>query len=109
LLLFYLYKWEMAIMNFINTFEGLETRLELKYCERCGGLFLRQPANSQIYCSACAQRFQEQLNTRELLRGVFPRKPRRRKHEVKLEGVGLLKAGHVPSVHGVAEAEVRPC
>jgi hypothetical protein len=29
--------------------------LELKYCERCGGLWLRPVGGVQIYCSVCAR------------------------------------------------------
>jgi hypothetical protein len=29
-------------------------RLELKYCERCGGLGLRQRGTGKLYCAACA-------------------------------------------------------
>jgi Zn-finger nucleic acid-binding protein len=29
--------------------------LELKYCERCGGLWLRPSGGAQIYCSVCAR------------------------------------------------------
>lgn len=32
-----------------------EMRLELKYCERCGGLWLRPVAGGQIYCRNCAK------------------------------------------------------
>jgi len=32
-----------------------ESRLELKYCERCGGLWLRPVGGGQIYCVACAR------------------------------------------------------
>jgi hypothetical protein len=28
-------------------------RLELKYCERCGGLWLREQGNERVYCAAC--------------------------------------------------------
>ena len=28
--------------------------LELKYCERCGGLWLRPVSGAQIYCTGCA-------------------------------------------------------
>ena len=31
-----------------------ESSLELKYCERCGGLWLRPTGGGQIYCVACA-------------------------------------------------------
>jgi hypothetical protein len=30
-----------------------ELRFELKYCERCGGLWLRPVGGEQIYCAAC--------------------------------------------------------
>jgi hypothetical protein len=35
--------------------EGLEIiRLELKYCERCGGLWMRTWGTDEIYCPTCA-------------------------------------------------------
>lgn len=30
--------------------------LELKYCERCGGLWLRPRASRSVYCAACVRR-----------------------------------------------------
>jgi hypothetical protein len=32
-----------------------ELQVELKYCERCGGLWLRPAGGGQIYCAACGQ------------------------------------------------------
>src|SRR5258708_30331713 len=32
-----------------------ESSLELKYCERCGGLWLRPAGGGQVYCVACAR------------------------------------------------------
>jgi Zn-finger nucleic acid-binding protein len=29
-------------------------QLELKYCERCGGLWLRRRGTAEVYCAACA-------------------------------------------------------
>ncbi len=29
-------------------------QLELKYCERCGGLWVRQLGSGEIYCASCA-------------------------------------------------------
>jgi hypothetical protein len=29
------------------------TRLELKYCERCGALWLRQRGTGRVYCAGC--------------------------------------------------------
>jgi len=35
--------------------EGLEIiRLELKYCERCGGLWMRTKGTEDVYCKSCA-------------------------------------------------------
>ena len=35
--------------------EGLEIiRLELKYCERCGGLWMRAQGTGEVYCPSCA-------------------------------------------------------
>jgi Zn-finger nucleic acid-binding protein len=33
---------------------GNETHVELKYCERCGGLWLRSAGSQRVYCVACA-------------------------------------------------------
>jgi Zn-finger nucleic acid-binding protein len=40
-------------MNFISWTEGPITEVELKYCERCGGLWLRLHGNSGVYCASC--------------------------------------------------------
>lgn len=29
------------------------TQLELKYCERCGGLWLRERGSQEVYCASC--------------------------------------------------------
>jgi len=35
--------------------DGLEiVRLELKYCERCGGLWMRTWGTEDVYCPACS-------------------------------------------------------
>jgi hypothetical protein len=34
-------------------------RLELKYCERCGGLWLRPTGGGQVYCAACGRAMAE--------------------------------------------------
>lgn len=34
-------------------------RMELKYCERCGGLFLRQAESARVYCVTCAPAMRE--------------------------------------------------
>ncbi len=34
-------------------------KLELKYCERCGGLWLRPQGGDAVYCAACAEALRE--------------------------------------------------
>ncbi len=33
--------------------------LELKYCERCGGLWLRRRGMQNVYCASCVPRMAE--------------------------------------------------
>lgn len=40
-------------MNFIDKLECTDKQMELKYCERCGGLFLRLLGVSLVYCEVC--------------------------------------------------------
>ncbi len=45
-------------MNFI-TWQGPATELELKYCERCGGLWLRLQGDTEVYCVSCRRQMAE--------------------------------------------------
>ena len=38
---------------------GCEAQLELKYCERCGALWLRPVGGGQIYCTGCARQMSQ--------------------------------------------------
>jgi Zn-finger nucleic acid-binding protein len=40
-------------MNFISMSRQDEMAVELKYCERCGGLWLRRPGQELVYCERC--------------------------------------------------------
>jgi len=52
--------------------------MELKYCERCGGLWLRQRGSSLSYCSPCAHHLAEfPLPPKKL-----PRSARNRRSEI---------------------------
>jgi len=35
--------------------EAGSIQLELKYCERCGGLWLRPKGSELVFCAACAR------------------------------------------------------
>jgi Zn-finger nucleic acid-binding protein len=52
--------------------------LELKYCERCGGLWLRPGGGEQIYCVNCARAMAElPPSSYEVRRARVPRGPQR--------------------------------
>ncbi len=38
----------------METFDGNAIQMELKYCERCGGLWLRVMGSDLAYCRPCA-------------------------------------------------------
>jgi ribosomal protein S27AE len=42
-------------MNFESEIEGIH--VDLKYCERCGGLWLRSQHTEGAYCGACSAHF----------------------------------------------------
>lgn len=49
--------------------------LELKYCERCGGLFLRRAGQSEVYCIGCAEQMVERPSVRRRSRPRMPVNP----------------------------------
>ncbi len=48
-------------MHLSNAFQ----LLELKYCERCGGLWLRLKGSTAVYCVACRHEMADQLPKRQ--------------------------------------------
>ena len=103
-------------MNFISEIEGQEMHVELKYCERCGGLWLRPQGTDGVYCTSCRVR----------LAGMpHPGKPslgkarRNRRARVQEEGTDVRKGaeediqggqfqnpGQINCLQGVAATEV---
>jgi Zn-finger nucleic acid-binding protein len=92
-------------MNFICEMEGKEIQVELKYCERCGGLWLRAQGIDGVYCASCRMRLAAMpdpakappLNSRR-------RKPRMKKADLQREDV--QNPAQIDSLQGVAAAEV---
>jgi hypothetical protein len=57
--------------------------LELKYCERCGGLWLRLCGTQDVYCAACKA---ESTNLPALRRkATKPRLPSKHKCDIKAQ------------------------
>jgi hypothetical protein len=62
-------------------FEGLEiVQLELKYCERCGGLWMRVRGAEEVYCPDCAVQVLDLFVSRKRTR---PHLPVNDRHEIK--------------------------
>lgn len=61
--------------------------LELKYCERCGGLWLRPRGAQEVYCSPCAVKMSELPLSRK--RKTRPRLPINHKTEIRSECMDL--------------------
>jgi hypothetical protein len=54
-----------------------ELRFELKYCERCGGLWLRPAGGEQVYCVNCSRHIAElPPASHEVGRATMQRGPR---------------------------------
>jgi len=79
-------------MNFIAMNELEAVTVELKYCERCGGLWLRRKGQTGIHCGACRARLVALVRARRA-DGVRERK---RPTPVQIDWL-----------RGVADAEVR--
>jgi hypothetical protein len=96
-------------MNFINGIESAEIQFELKYCERCDGLFLRPQAAEVVYCGVCTTHLTAQPDCA----GVFsPAQPSRTRNPRMVKGPkrqsrGLPGAAQIEHLHGVAGLEVR--
>lgn len=86
-------------MNFIS-WQGPCTGLELKYCERCGGLWVRLQGESEVYCVKC-RRHMAELPRPSAEASTKPRLPRPDRDDI--QGQYELE-----SLQAIAEAEVRP-
>ncbi len=67
-------------MNFTGKIERYEIRVELKYCERCGGLWLRSETTFGVYCATCSAHLAAMPNARE------PRPSKTRRRRTRLQG-----------------------
>ncbi len=92
-------------MNFMGRMEGQEIQVELKYCERCGGLWLRPRGADGVYCASCRGRLAAMPNPEE----APPREARRRR-KARVQGTGVAtevgqNPGRIEYLEGVAAME----
>jgi hypothetical protein len=93
-------------MKSIGEMQAHEILIELKYCERCGGLWLRPQGADAVYCAGCQVLVEARQNPT-----VTPsHKPRPRKGcgqgTCKQRG-DLHGSGRIDYLEGVAAIEVR--
>ena len=93
-------------MDFIDTMEGSEIQVELKYCERCGGLWLRPQGTNGVYCGGC----RACLAAMPDLGQAPPRKARSRR-KARMQGKNvpredLQSPARIEYLQGVAAMEV---
>jgi hypothetical protein len=83
-----------------------ELSLELKYCERCGGLWLRPVGGEQIYCAACGREMAELPPASYERQGVegarMPRGPRWGMYENDVESFEEYDGLDIDAAGGVA-------
>jgi hypothetical protein len=91
-------------MNFINRIECEDMQVELKYCERCGGLFLRAGGATLAYCGPCLAHWVRLLSATP---GDARRSGTRKANKPKLDA--NRTPNQIDSLHAIAIAEVRPC
>jgi Zn-finger nucleic acid-binding protein len=98
-------------MNFIGMIESSQVQVELKYCERCGGLFLQPQGTDLVYCAGCAARLAAQPEFAEIPTPSARSKKRnpRLVKGPKLRERQLQGAAQIDYLQGVAAVEVRSC
>jgi len=92
-------------MNFMGRTEGPEIQVELKYCERCGGLWLRPRGADGVYCAGCRVRLAAMPNPEEA-----PHREARRRRKARVQRTGVPKEvvqsqGRIEYLEGVAAME----
>ncbi|MGA7290412.1 MAG: hypothetical protein WBX02_20080 [Terriglobales bacterium] len=87
-------------MTFIEGAENPTMLVELKYCERCGGLWLRPQATNGVYCATCRACLAAMPDP-----GTAPVRKARRRRKAKNQSGGV-KAANIECLQGVAAAEV---
>jgi hypothetical protein len=85
-------------------------RLELKYCECCGGLLLRKAGGEIVYCRSCAKKMNELPSVDRALPAEGVRQASKSPSQLEIQGCSggektFSKMG--PKSVGVAMAEER--
>lgn len=104
-------------MNCAEELKSTEIPVELKYCERCGGLFLRPARTVGVHCASCHVRLTRIPTSADLPRQTGRRKARllgvRKMDARSLDRQGIdshsqefANSGQIEDLQGVATTEV---
>jgi hypothetical protein len=93
-------------MNVINEMQGGEILVELKYCERCGGLWLRPEGTSGVFCASC-HTILEAMPDPDEIPALRPTGRRRARLPEGAKLGTLRTSSQVDELQGVAATEVR--
>jgi len=88
-------------MNVIDVTVEEAIQLDLKYCERCGGLWLRRKGTNGVYCAGCKEHFEALPN-----RGAAPPRKARRRKSRAAQANPAERSGHIEYIQGTASMEV---
>jgi Zn-finger nucleic acid-binding protein len=93
-------------MNFIGMTDDQHIQVELKYCERCGGLWLRPQRKDGVHCASCLIHITAMPDPGQ----TAPRKARQRKKRdfgLSVQNEDIQKAVRIEYLQGAAILEVR--
>lgn len=83
--------------------------MELKYCERCGALHLRQQGSSRIYCESCEEEMAKVYQARPAGRERYARNGRGRKSSENLQKKPCRAAVSLAETTGANNRDDRRC
>lgn len=92
-------------MNFVGCQKSEEVRVELKYCERCGGLWLRARGSEGVHCASCLVRLAARPDTGEM--PVASTSNRKARLPGSTPSRKLPISARIDHLQGVATIEVR--
>lgn len=95
-------------MNFIGQTENTLSQRELKYCERCGGLFLRLSSSEIPYCTFCQAHWTKLLEMDEVILRKS-NKCRIRKRKARVAGDRKRGGIQLRTLRGCSMSEVSAC
>lgn len=88
-------------MKSINETEYEEIQVELKYCERCGGLWLRPRLTEGVYCTPCRVHWEARLSSGEEER-IDRRRRKRGQSGLNLRRSESIGSRRIDYLEGVA-------